>query len=94
MVVYNGIGGKGENSKSHYNLYSRIRQEINSQSAGTGTLNLKGRVENYEDYRVSFFDFDINEDIINKYKLTYSEHAKILEQLWRLKYGMPNLNRH
>ena len=96
-IVYNGMGGYKEKFSS-YGLRRRINQELNVKNKGTGTLNIIKRGFNEEDWAVSFFDFDDNENqlILKSLEVenTYKEYANTLEILWRLEYGIPVLCRY
>lgn len=103
-VVYNGIGGyKGKTvtEKYSYDLRGRINQEFYSKDLRTGTLNIGNR-SNIDNWAVSYFDFDKNEEIIKmllpepkeKNKSYYEEYANMLEMNWRIEYGHPILNRY
>ena len=96
-VMYNGIGGYKTNPKS-FGLRERILQEINSNDHRTGSLNIRNRYSNHEQWAISFFNFD---DENNKSKFdflnqtdAYINHASDLEKLWRIEYGHPILCRH
>jgi len=103
-VVYNGIGGyKGKTVKEKYSydLRGRINQELYSNDPRTGTLNIGNR-NNFkiENWGVSYFDFNENEEIIKMLpepegnKSYYEEYANMLEMNWRIEYGHPILNRY
>lgn len=102
-VVYNGIGGyKGKTvkDKCSYDLRGRINQEFYSNDPRTGTLNIENRNNfNIENWAVSYFDFNENEEIIKmlpepENKSYYEEYANMLEINWRIEYGHPILNRY
>lgn len=95
-IVYNGIGGYRTPSKS-FGLRERINQEISCNDYRTGTLNLN-RMFSLENWAISYFDFDDEENIeileVLNSNETYLEFAKELENLWRLEFGTPILCRH
>jgi hypothetical protein len=94
-IVYNGIGGYRTPSKS-FGLRERINQEITCNDYRTGTLNLS-RMFSLENWAVSYFDFDDeeNKELLNilNTKESYLDFAKELENLWRLEFGTPILCR-
>lgn len=101
-VVYNGIGGYKKEPPAA-GLRKRINQEINCSSNRTGTLNLENRFDDFntiENWAVSFFDFDDeeNKEILKKSPIEgtnfYLDHAKNLEIDWRVEFGTPILTRH
>lgn len=96
-VVYNGIGGYKTNPKG-FGLRERIMQEYNSKDHRTGSLNLKNRNLNINDWAISFFDFDDekNKNVFEflKEEEAYINYASDLEKLWRIEFGHPILCRH
>lgn len=86
LLVYNGIGKE---------LRKRIQQEFNG-GEGTASLGISktslNRLDNW------FFSYvimsDGNSEESSDIDVSYSEHGKNLERMWRLEYGWPLLCRH
>lgn len=93
-IVYNGIGGYKKETKSS-GLRERILQEIDCKSEGTGTLNIENRFkDNIDNWAISFFDFDDIENSKLIEEINYIDNAKDIEEIWRIEFGTPILNRH
>ncbi|WP_431244228.1 hypothetical protein ACQ9BO_07645 [Flavobacterium sp. P21] len=96
-IIYNGIGGYKSNPPA-FGLRERILQELNCMDHRTGTLNILKRFDNQEDWAISFFDFDDNNNKAIFGFLyeedAYSKYASDIEKLWRLEFGHPILCRN
>lgn len=99
-VVYNGKGGYVKNPPS-FGLRERINQELHCNDYRTGTLNLINRNAPYnslDNWKVSYFDFDAeeNQHILNLLDCRenhYIKYSNMLELCWRIEFGIPVLNR-
>lgn len=99
-VVYNGKGGYVK-SPSNFGLRERRMQELNCTNSQIGTLNLINRNAPYNslvNWKVSYFDFDAeeNQHILNLLDCKenhYIKYSNILELCWRIEFGIPVLNR-
>ncbi|MCG7500212.1 hypothetical protein MHO82_25525 [Vibrio sp. Of7-15] len=83
-LVYNGIAGKS------LGVRGRIHQHFNG-GKGTGCLSiLKSSMCDLDRWRVSYVTFE-HKTSPTDINVSYSDEAKNLERIWRLKFGWPLL---